>query len=76
MSIILIIIGGSNQIPNLHVGGVKMRERSKAHQPLRALNQNRRTDSRQYEDEDKSIKNNGRRKTTRKIIRAGSLVRK
>lgn len=62
--------------PNLHVGGVKMRERNKMHQPLRVLNQNRTNDSRAYEDDDKYIKVNAKRKGTRKIIRAGSLVKK
>jgi hypothetical protein len=61
--------------PNLHVGGVKMRERSKIYQPLRVINQNRTNDSRVYEDDEKCVKVNPKRKGTRKIIRAGSLVK-
>jgi hypothetical protein len=69
------LIGNANIAPNLHVGGVKMRERSKIYQPLRVINQNRTNDSRVYEDDEKCVKVNPKRKGTRKIIRAGSLVK-
>lgn len=75
MLITCITIDTSSQPPNLHVGGVKMRERTKGSQPLRMVNQNRTNDYNKYDDEDRSSKAIGRRKTTRKIIRAGSLVR-
>ena len=55
---------------------MKMRERkSKDINPRRVINQNKIKDvSNNYEDEGHKI--NGRRKPARKIIRAGSLVRK
>lgn len=69
-------IASGNQPPSLHVGGVKMRERNKMHHPLKVINHNKTNDSNKNEDEDKMIKGNVRRKVNRKIIRAGSLVRK
>jgi hypothetical protein len=53
-----------------------MRERNKMHHPLKVINHNKTNDSNKNEDEDKMIKGNVRRKVNRKIIRAGSLVRK
>lgn len=69
-------IGASHNPPNLQIGGVKMRERNKGHQPLRVINQNRTNDSYKIDEDEKGTRNNGRQKYSRKIIRAGSLVRK
>jgi hypothetical protein len=68
-------IGSSNQPPNLHVGGVKMRERNKGPNPLRVISQNRIKDSNHYDDE-AGMRVNTKKKQTRKIIKAGSLARK
>lgn len=53
-----------------------MRERGKGKQPLKVLHPNRHNDTSKNDYDDKSSKFNGRRKPARKIIRAGSLVRK
>lgn len=72
----------------MSVGGVKMRERkSNDFNPLRVINQNKIKEvSNNYEDEghkiigmqklDSETRINNRRKPARKVIRAGSLVRK
>ena len=62
-------------MPNLHVGGVKMRERKKGNNPFRVISQNKIKEVKQYEAEERSLRNNARRKQGRKVLRAGSLVR-
>lgn len=68
-------IGSSNMPPNLHVGGVKMRERNKGANPLRVISQNRIKEVNHYDD-DSAGRANTKKKQARKIIKAGSLARK
>lgn len=61
---------------NLHVGGIKMRERGQGQSYIK-VSQNSRTNEAKYSDnEEKSNKISSKRKAPRKIIKAGSLVRK
>jgi len=53
-----------------------MRERNLGQASLRVAHQSKNNENIKIENDDKPNKNNGRRKVTRKIIRAGSLVRK
>lgn len=54
----------------------KARERSKGQQPLRVLHTNKANESIRGDKDDKALKAANNKKSTRKIIRAGSLVRK
>lgn len=53
-----------------------MRERKKGPNPLRVISQNRIKESNQYEQEEKNPKNFPKRKMSKRVPRAGSLVRK
>ena len=65
-------------MPKFQVGGIKIRERNQAQMPLRIVQANKINDAKFSDHDDKyaSKVNNNKRKGTRKIIRAGSLVKK
>lgn len=52
-----------------------MKERHKAQLPLKVIQNNKNNDSLRHDSDDKSFRNNPKKKSTRKIIRAGSLVK-
>lgn len=53
-----------------------MRERKKGPNPLRVISQNRIKDAAQNDPEDRNLRNLAKRKPSKRIARAGSLVRK
>jgi hypothetical protein len=69
-------LGSTGQKPNLHIGGIKMRERAKAHKALRVVQSNKYNDAKFSDNEERSSKGYLKRKSNRKVIKAGSLVRK
>ncbi len=55
---------------------MREKERRKGPNPLRVISQNRIKEANQYDDEGRNLRNIAKRKPSKRIARAGSLVRK